>query len=285
MLFVRKLLRVSACKSKKTNWSAIVKRGFDMRIVCVLCLVLTLLPGCSSKYGQSRTSVQYYPACYRPIQQLRNTEYTVEKTTAGGAFIGAMGGALLGLLVTGKAEGALVGGVAGAATGAVASNIYAKKKQIADDNRRLASYLEDIDGDIRHLNVVSASAQATLDCYDHKFQELLQLIRTRRISRAEAEERFDEIASGRDEAIAILGNAVTNGRDLDQQYEQAFQQEEQRVQTRNRPTVQQTYMQARQQKGELTRKVNAVSRQKETARERSTANQRDFTARLNEIDA
>ena len=251
-------------------------------IILALALVLPtgLLSGCASKYGTQKTHVNYYPACYRPIHDLRASEHKVAEGTAGGAFIGAMGGALLGFLTTGKAEGALVGGVAGAATGAVVGNIYAKKKQISDENRRMASYLEDIDGDIRSLDIVSASARTTLDCYDREFKVLLNDIRTRRISRREAEERYGEITSGREEAIALLGNAVNNGRDLDRQYEQAFVEEERSVKRGSKGLTQ-----AKRRKQNLTSRVNEVSRQKQQAENQSVSNQRDFSARLQEIDA
>ncbi|MBQ7617886.1 MAG: hypothetical protein IJS50_03330 [Desulfovibrio sp.] len=257
-----------------------------MRTLGVICLILILLPGCASKYGPSRTNVHYYSTCYRPIQQLRDNEYNVEKGTAGGAVLGALGGALLGFLSTGKVEGALVGGVSGAAAGAVIGNIYAKKKQIADDNRRLASYLEDIDGDIRQLDIVSASARTTLDCYDHEFANLLQLIKSKRVSRAEAEQRFGEISTGREEAIALLGKAVTKAQDLDRQYEEAFRQEEATSTKTARRRVQKvSYNQARRHKQGLTRKAADVAKQKESANARAAKDKQDFQSFLDEIDA
>lgn len=252
-------------------------------VVLALALVVptALLGGCASKYGTQKTSVHYYPACYRPIHDLRANEHNVAKGTAGGAVLGAMGGALLGFLTTGKAEGALVGGVAGAATGAVVGNLYAKKKQITDENRRMASYLEDIDGDIRNLDIASASARASLDCYDREFKQLLNDIRTRRLTRREAEDRYGEITSGREEAIALLGNAVNNGRDLDRQYEQAFVQEERSMKRSGSSRL----TQVKRRKQNLTSRVNEVSRQKQQAETQTVTNQRDFTARLKEIDA
>ena len=250
----------------------------------LLLLACSLVTGCASKYGTSHTKVKYYQACYAPISALRKSEYNVEKTTAGGALFGAVGGALLGFLTTGKAEGAVVGGVAGAATGAVVGNMYAKKKQIADENARMASYLEDIDGDIRNLDIVSASATQSLTCYDRSFKDLLNDIRTRKVTRAEAQERFGEIASGRDEAIGLLGRAVTNGQDLDQQYEAAFRQEDQaRRQKGSRKSAR--VVQAERRKQDLSSRVNTLARQKQEAQQRSLADQRDFDRRLAEIDA
>ncbi|MBQ7456335.1 MAG: hypothetical protein IJS54_01790 [Desulfovibrio sp.] len=254
----------------------------------VLCLVLALLlPGCASKYGEAHTQVHYYPACYRPIKDLRDREYSVEKKTAAGAVIGAFGGAMLGFLSTGKVEGALVGGVAGAATGAVVGNIYAKKQQIRDDNRRLASYYEELDGEIQGLNAVSAAAKVSLQCYDGEFQDLLQDIKARRVTRREAEERFGEIASGRDEAIKLLGKAITYGRDLDAQYEKAFVQEEQTL--RRQPAKARAssvaFTRAKQQKKTFAKRVAEVAKEKDSAQAKSFANERTFSQQLEEIDA
>lgn len=234
-------------------------------LVCMLCL--PTLPGCASKYGEQTTSVNYYPACYRPIQDLRENEYNVAKTTAGGAMLGALGGALLGLLASGgKWQGAVVGGAAGGVAGTVAGNVYATKQQEADDNRRLASYLQDIDGDISHLDVVGAAARNSLQCYDRQFAVLLRDIKARTISRESAQARYAEISSGREEAIALMGDAVTHARSLDQQYEEALIVEQRQLQapvrqarspmTANRKQA--VIHAARQRKSVLTQKTSSL---------------------------
>lgn len=207
-----------------------MKRYIAMVLAGVL--VLPVLPGCASKYGEQRTAVNYYPACYQPIQDLRNRENDVARGTAGGAIVGALGGALLGLLASGgKWQGAVVGGATGGVAGTMAGNMYARKQQEADDNRRLASYLQDIDGDISNLDIAGAAARTSLQCYDRQFNVLLAEIKARTITRAAAQQRFAEISAGREEAISILGNAVYHGKNLDQQYEQAFASEAQQMRT------------------------------------------------------
>lgn len=259
--------------------------GGSMRRAALIACLLFMICGCASKYGQAHTQVDYYPACYRPIQDLRVKEHAVAETTVGGSILGALGGAVIGFLATGKVEGAVVGGVAGAATGAVAGNIYAKNQKITDENRRMARYLEDIDGDIRNLTITSAAAQTSLKCYDNEFGHLLSDIRARRISRREAEERFDEIASGRDEAIVLLGQAVTYGSDLDAQYERAFLEEEQMMRRRKSKVTNADIKRVRTSKQNLAKQVSAMSKEKKSAEEKSQSNSRDFKARLDEIDA
>lgn len=234
-----------------------MKKAFSSLLAALM--VFSMLPGCASKYGEQKTTVNYYPTCYRPIQELRQNENNVAKTTAGGAAMGALGGILLGLLASGgKWEGAVVGGATGAVAGTMAGNMYARKQQEMDDNRRLASYLQDIDGDISNLDIVGASARNSLQCYDRQFAVLLSQIKAKSIAQEAAQARYNEIVSGREEAIALLGNAATHARDLDQQYEQALLAEQQQLQTP-----------AKQAQGQvaISRKASAIS----TARKRKSA--------------
>lgn len=199
-----------------------------------MAMALPLMTGCASKYGEQKTVVNYYPSCYAPIQDLRSREHDVATATAVGGVTGALGGALIGLLATGKAEGAIMGAAAGAASGMVAGNIYASKRKQAEDNIRLASYLQDIDGDISRLDIDGAAATNSLQCYDREFKGLVANIKARAISREAASKRFAEIMTGREEASFILGRIVDNARGLTQQYEQAFNQEEMDIQNPQR---------------------------------------------------
>lgn len=263
-----------------------------MRRFSVWILVIMLLGtgGCASKYGPQKTSVNYYPACYGPIADLRNNEHGIAAGTATGAVIGALGGALVGLLATGgKWQGAVVGGATGGVAGTMAGNIYARKQQEADDNRRLASYLQDLDGDISNLDLAGAAARTSLQCYDRQFNQLVAAIRARQIDRQSAAARYSEISSGREEAIAILGNAAQYGRNLDQQYEQAFMNEEQNLakpaqQAAGKPNVaakRKNLETARSRKQALAQRTRVIEQQKSEAQEASARQTRE----INEVMA
>lgn len=198
----------------------------DLSFFLAVVIALATLPGCASKYGEQRTVVNYYPACYSPIQDLRDREHDVAKTTVGGSVVGALGGALIGLLATGKAEGALAGGMAGGMAGAVAGNIYANKQKEADDNRRLVSYLQDMDGDISNMDIDAAAAKTSFNCYERAFQRLIVEIKEKRVSPEAARSRYAEIRSGEEEAAAIYSDLAVRSQDLQTQYEQAFMREE-----------------------------------------------------------
>lgn len=171
-------------------------------------LVAALLIGCASKYGEQRTSVNYYPACYKPIAELRaGSGAQVAKSAGGGALIGALLGAALGAISGhGSIEGILTGAAVGGVTGTVAGASNGSAQ--AEENKRLAEYLDQIDGDISNLDLSTASARISLQCYDRQFNSLLQATRNMTMATSEIVSRFQEIESGRQEAIDILSNAA-----------------------------------------------------------------------------
>lgn len=199
------------------------------RSLCLAFIAMISLSGpcgCASKYGEPQTPVNYYPACYSPIQDLREREYGVAKSTGGGALLGALGGALIGLMASGgKWQGAVVGGAMGATTGVVAGNIYGARQQRMYDNQRMAAYFQDLDGDVSNMDITAAAARTALNCYDRQFRALVSQIKAARISREGAARRFAEISAGREEAIALLGDAVDRGENINLQYEQALMEE------------------------------------------------------------
>lgn len=246
-----------------------------------LCLIITAamlftsLGGCASKYGEQRTTTQYYPSCYRPIQDLRERENDVNKGAGTGALVGALGGALVGLLASGgKWQGAVTGAAVGGAGGAIGGAMTAQAQKQRDDNMRMAAYLENLDGDISNLDIAGAAARTSLQCYDQQFNALLAQIRAKSITRQAAAARYAEITSGRQEAISILGHAVDNGRNLEQQYEQAFESEQRAMtpspQVSPNPVAYQkrsnTLKAARQRKSALTQKTANLARERDEAR-------------------
>lgn len=257
----------------------------------IMLLLASMTSGCASKYGPQQTSVHYYPACYRPISTLRESEQRVASSTAGGAAIGAVGGALLGLLASGgEAKGALIGAVAGGAAGAVTGNIMGKHQKIADDNRRMASYLQDIEGNISGLDITSASARAALQCYDRQFRLLLKDIRARRVSRRQAEHMFAEIQSGTREAASLLGSAADNGRNLERQYRDALAQEERRLSapaasrgTRSSASAaasRASLQKAQKRTSDLNRRVDRIADEQTAAQRQADAQSRELAEAL-----
>ncbi len=198
-------------------------------LVCLL-VGLLFLSGCaSSRYGEQITTVHYYPRCYAPINDLRQADQDFNKNVAGGAIGGALVGALVGYLATGRAEGAAIGAGAGAVVGTGVGYAKAKQERIADDNRRMASYLVDIDGDISGIDRATAAARVARDCYDQEFRQAVADYKAQRISREELTRRYQEIKDGCTEAGNILGTVIASTGEKEQQYQQAIAQEAQQA--------------------------------------------------------
>lgn len=267
-----------------------MKKAFTVIILAIfLCT-----SGCaSSQYGTQQTQVNYYPGCYQPIADLRSRENDVNRNTAGGALLGAFTGAMIGLLASGgKWQGAVIGGATGGVAGTMVGNMYGRKQQEKNDNIRLASYLQDMDGDISNMNVTTAAARTSLRCYDNAFNALIAQMKARQISREAAAQRFAEISSGREEAINILGNTVEYGQNLTQEYEQALMSEEQQLNvsasTANNPAAyvekKRTINTARKKNSTLNQKVAATQQVKQQAQSDSSAQMKQINEMYAQLD-
>ena len=191
----------------------------------MVCLVSLGLSGCTSKYGEQTAIVKSYSDCYAPIQKLRNEEHRVAKQTAGGAVAGALVGGLIGGLA-GGGRGAAVGAVSGAAVGGAGSYYFSVRQQSKNENIRMARYMQDIKGDISGLNIATASARMSIQCYEKKFETSLARYKAKTISREQFQDSYKEIKSGVDEAHRILGVIISSAQEQDAQYKQALDEEE-----------------------------------------------------------
>lgn len=262
---------------------------------CLTCLLMTafMLCGCASKYGSAQTNVQYYPACYQPIEDLRAGERSETGGTVAGGLIGALGGALVGLMASnGKWQGAAIGAAMGGAAGTMAGNAYARNQQQADNNRRMAAYLQNLEGDISNLDIAQAAAKTSLQCYDRQFAQLLAAIKNRQISREAAAARYAEISNGRGEAIYILGENVVNARSLDEQYENAFRAEEENLNRATAANVSPAQVKAartglstaKNRKKALAGKTRELEQEKTRAQEASARQTREINEALGQLE-
>ena len=209
------------------------------RILCSLLLTLGILAtGCAtSQYGEQITTVAYYPQCYAPIQALRDADAEFNKTVGISTGMGILGGALIGLLATGKAEGALIGAAAGGVAGAGLGYAKARQERIADDNKRMASYLVDLEGDISGVDRATAAARTARDCYNRQFRQAIDDYKAGRMPRQELTDRYTEIKNGCVEAGNILGSVIAVADDKERDYQEAVRSEAQRA-GRSAPPVQ-----------------------------------------------
>lgn len=196
-----------------------MKTPSRLGILLLACCIM--LGGCASKYGTQTTSVSYFPQCYEPINRLRTTEQSFNSSVGGGVLIGSLLGALTGYLVTGKTGGAVAGAVAGGAVGGAAG--YGKAQQ--QENRDMANYLSQLEGDISNLDSANAAGRVALQCYDKSFTSSVAAFKAKRMSRSEFDARYNEIRNGSDEALRIMRSQASKAFDKEARYQEALQAE------------------------------------------------------------
>ena len=192
------------------------------KITLFLVVALLISTGCTSKYGNQLTNVNYYPTCYDPIGELRASEERVQTGTGAGLAIGAVLGGLLGYAVTGDATGAVVGAAAGAAVGGVTGYGIAKHRENTNADERMAAYNTEMNNDMSRMDIVTVSAGQARQCYENAFEQARADFKANRITRAEFESRYQEIRSGLVESSSILGEMSTSMASRDQEYNEAL---------------------------------------------------------------
>ena len=177
------------------------------------------------------TRVAYYPQCYQSVALLRQQDQQFQQTMAVNTLAGAAGGAALGALIGHDWQGALIGAAAGGLLAATATYASARMQQQPNDELRRGMIAGDISHDSSELQRAVVAARQADYCYGNAYNYLVADLRRGTISKPEAAQRFTEIDQGERELSAILaeyGKKTTAGA---QQYEVAFNQEAQRLNT------------------------------------------------------
>ena len=198
-------------------------------------LVLSLaVAGCvapGSTTVQQTTKVNYYPQCYQPVAQLRQQDEQFQQVMAANTVMGAVTGAALGGIIGGNWRSALFGAVAGATTAAANTYAQARLQQEANDESRRGLIAGDMARDSGELQRAVIAARQADDCYGHVYTRLAADVRRGAISKEEARPRFVEIDQGERETSLILAEYGKKARGIQEQYQVAFDQEAQRLNT------------------------------------------------------
>ncbi|MDR2934885.1 MAG: hypothetical protein LBV70_03255 [Candidatus Adiutrix sp.] len=192
--------------------------------VLVLGLAGLGLSGCASKYGKQTTAVNLYPDCYEPIKKLRDEEKRVANTTIASAA--GAGAATMAICLITKSDNCLPKALAVAATTGALGYFSAVQQRSQDETARMAQYMQDLDGDISNLNIATASARMSIQCYQKKFNTSLAQYKKKAISREELDASYREIKSGVNESQGILGRVIVNAQKSDELYAAAINEEE-----------------------------------------------------------
>lgn len=185
-------------------------RYSHMIVIPVLAAFIFSLGCAQQKQAPGPVRADYYPACHEPLAYL-------EERNQGATATAVAGGAIQGGVITGIAAaivGAIAGGIrpagiltsigVGAAVGGATGAISQHGNNAREDNKRLAAYLEQIDGDIEGLDIVGAAATVSMQCYGREFRTLIADLKSKKITRDAAQKRFAEILAGREEAAKLL---------------------------------------------------------------------------------
>jgi hypothetical protein len=192
------------------------------------------LASCAAPGGTSvpqTTRVAYYPQCYQSVALLRQQDQQFQQTMAVNTLSGAVGGAALGGLIGGDWKSALIGAAAGAVTAAAATYASARLQQQPDDELRRGTIAGDMYHDSGELQRAVVAARQADNCYGGAYSQLAAGLRSGAIPKPEAVLRFTEIDHGEREVGAILAEYGKKTQASVQQYEVAFDQEAQRMNT------------------------------------------------------
>jgi hypothetical protein len=205
----------------------ITKTGMTIATVSVV------LAACAAPGGTTvpqMTTVNYYPQCYQSVGQLRQEDQQFQQTMAVNTIGGALTGAALGGLISGNWRGAALGALAGGMTAATATYASARAQE-ADDERRRLMIANDLSHDSSEMQRAVLAARQADNCYGYAYAQLVAGVRRGAISKPEAAQRFAEIDQGEHEVVAILAQYGKKSMASAQQYQAAFDQEAQRLNT------------------------------------------------------
>lgn len=193
-----------------------------------------LLAACAAPGGTTvpqMTRVNYYPQCYQSVALLRQQDQQFQQAMAVNTLSGAAGGAALGALASGGDwRGALIGAAAGALVAASATYASARAQE-ADDERRRMLIANDLSHDYGEVQRAVVAARQADNCYSYAYNQLAANVRRGGLSKPDAAQRFTEIDQGEHEVAAILAEYGKKTAASVQQYEVAFNNEAQRLNT------------------------------------------------------
>jgi hypothetical protein len=194
-----------------------------------------VVAGCAAPGGTTvpqTTQVNYYPQCYQSVALLRQQDQQFQQVMAVNTLAGAAGGSALGALASGGDwRGALIGAAAGALVAASTTYASARMQQEADAERRQLLIANDMSHDYGEMQRAVVAARQADYCYGMAYGQLAANVRSGVVSKPEAAQRFAEIDQGEHEVAAILGEYGKKSIASVQQYQAAFNQEAQQMNT------------------------------------------------------
>jgi hypothetical protein len=165
------------------------------------------------------------------VTLLRQQDQQFQQTMAVNTLAGAASGAALGALIGRDWQSAVAGAVAGGLVAAASTYASARAQQQPNDELRRGVIAGEMYHDTGELQRAVLDPRQADYCYVEAYNHLVTDLRRGTISKGDAAQRFTEIDQGERELGAILAEYGKKTTASVQQYEVAFNQEAQRLNT------------------------------------------------------
>ena len=173
-------------------------------------LVLSSLTGCVTTQSQRIGSDDGTDACRAYVVALDSTGNYFAEDMLKGAAIGAIGGALIGGLVSGSWKGAAIGAAGGALVGGLGG--YWKSKQDQKKDQAVPSFVSDMKQDSQQIDKTQAAFRNLTACRRAEAKKIRGDYAAGAIAREEAQSRLRRLATQARKDVDIL-NAITGNAD------------------------------------------------------------------------
>lgn len=170
----------------------LMRRAFRALVVMVSAGSLAL-SGCAEAPHNYTTAAG--DVCVAERQQLKSFQDYFFQSMVQGAAIGAVGGAMAGLLLGGDAKGALIGAGTGAIIGGVGGYYSAKAKATSNPVQLTQSVYTDVNNENTQIDSLTASFQRLSECRLRSAQAVKADYAAGKINQADAQAKLNQIKS------------------------------------------------------------------------------------------
>lgn len=157
--------------------------------VGALALCGLVLAGCAGT-KEERVGTDTSDACYQYRVALDATGDFFAEDIMKGAVVGAIGGAMLGLVAGGDLKSAAIGAAGGALVGAAGGYWMSRQQQTKDKQVLYNSVLTDMDAELIKVNEAQFALDQLVNCRKKQARDIRQALKGKRIGREQAEAQF-----------------------------------------------------------------------------------------------
>ena len=187
----------------------------------LLLALVALLAGCATQFAEDAGD-----PCATERAELRGAQNYFTTSIIKGAVVGGILGALTGALLSDsdQGKGALIGGAAGAIAGAIGGYYLAKQNLASDAAALNNSILKDVVADNTEIDKATLAFAKLRNCRFTAARQVKSEFAARRISRAQAISRLDELKARFNQDLVIADEIGTKMADRSREFGYASEQ-------------------------------------------------------------